>query len=118
MTLAPRSWPSRPGLAMTTRSFRMSLDNRPFLVLPPHVAERVAHLADGRVRTNRFKNMRHDVLGRACGRAQAIEASTDAIRVASLPHLLQFPELCFAGPFVDVQNLDRRLVLLHVFVDT
>ena len=34
MTLAPRSWPSRPGLAMTTLSFRIDLNLLTLTVYP------------------------------------------------------------------------------------
>src|SRR5690349_6195583 len=81
ITLAPRSWPSRPGLAMTTLSLRISLarsvgpadvrtgrssgrsDDWHFLVFSPHLAKRVAHLADRRIGADRVEDWRHQVVG-------------------------------------------------------
>src|SRR5512143_183505 len=80
MTFAPRSWPSRPGLAMTTRILRMRVSSfqfpasswkleagdwklyqRHLFVLAPHLPERVAHLADGRVRPGAVEQWVHRV---------------------------------------------------------
>ena len=92
MTLAPRSWPSRPGFAMTTRSLshrsdsssvglterahaasspatspRLRVVNRHFFVLAPDLAQRVAHLADRGVGAHRVEDRRHHV-ARWCAR--------------------------------------------------
>src|SRR5262249_21243137 len=88
MTLAPRSCPSRPGLAITTRSLRTSLrvqfrsphsllltlqsairnpqsNDWHLFVFAPDLAQRIAHLADGRVRADGVEDRRHQVPARA-----------------------------------------------------
>src|SRR5690349_17716129 len=94
ITLAPRSWPSRPGFAINTRSFRptpptpspQSLNDRYFLVLAPHLPQRVAHLAHRRVGADRIDDRRHDVLARPRRVAQPVERTLDEIAVARLLH--------------------------------
>ena len=121
ITLAPRSWPSSPGFAMTTRIFFISeapvascqsqfqspvnglsaldqfpslchreletgnwqLDERHFLVLPPHVAERIAHLADGGIGARAVEQRIHRVAGAARGLAQRVERAAHGVVVAS-----------------------------------
>src|SRR5262245_64776425 len=102
MTLAPRSCPSSPGLAMTTRSLRT---NSPihqftnselypwhFLVLAPHLAERVAHLSDRRVRSYRLENARHQILGRSSCRPQVVETPLHGV-VRSEEHTSELQSL-------------------------
>src|SRR5262249_49655694 len=119
MTFAPRSWPSRPGFAMMTRSVLKwaSSNDRRLLVFTPDVAERVAHLADRRIRADGVQDEGHQVRRPARRLAQRIERAPDLIAVARLPELAELRELFIGRRFVDVQNLDRRLVLLHEVVD-
>src|SRR3954464_11021888 len=120
ITLAPRSWPSRPGLAMTTLSFRIlgdqaprtkdqGLDDGHFLVLAPHLAKRVAHFADGCICADRVEYRRHQVVGRSRHRTQAIERPLPRRVVAGCAQLLEPGELLVRGRVVDIQDLDRRL---------
>src|SRR5262245_14098916 len=144
ITLAPRSCPSRPGFAMTTRSLRMSVvssqgsvasgqpGNWPlatghwplqpsydwdFLVLAPHVAKRVADLADRGVGADRIDDRRHQVRGGPCRGPKRIERSDDRVVVARLLEFFELRQLRAGGGLVDVEDLDRRLVLLHEVVD-
>src|SRR5580700_3045369 len=84
ITLAPRSCPSRPGLATSTRIGRdmVYLEVRLFLVSAEHRAERVADLAQRCISLHRVQNIRHGVsklsVFRAFGRAQQ--------RIQRLPH--------------------------------
>src|ERR1017187_5815315 len=88
MTFAPRSWPSRPGLAITTRilfirpqhawSLRTSKSNRGhFFILAPHFTQRVAHLADRRVRPDALQERVHRIRDAARGVAQVVQAAPD-----------------------------------------
>src|SRR5262245_19717506 len=67
-TFAPRSCPSRPGLATSTRILfidsprRSSLEDRRLLVLAPHLPERVAHLAERGVGAGGLEDGDHDVV--------------------------------------------------------
>src|SRR5262245_59204017 len=142
MTLAPRSCPSRPGLAMTTRIFRMwfgpadpdatrspqrralgsvrlepDLDQRDFLVFAPHLAERIAHLADGRIGADAIEQRIHRVGVRTGRTAERVERARDRVVVARAPQRLETRELRFGGRLVDVENRVRRLVVLDVVVD-
>src|SRR5204863_9593321 len=119
MTLAPRSWPSSPGFAMMTRSFRfaiplervrsipisaggppfampictfickLQLDHRHFLVLAPHVPQRIAQLAERRVGADRIEDGRHQVIGGRRRGPHAVERATDQIGVAGRPQPLE-----------------------------
>src|SRR5436853_369454 len=109
ITFAPRSWPSRPGLAITTRSF---LDNGDFLVFAPYFAEHVAHLADGRVRPDGVENGRHQVAAAGGRVAHPIEGASHPIAVARSLQFLQLRQLRAARALVDIECRDRRLVLL------
>src|SRR5687767_835870 len=100
ITLAPRSCPSSPGLAMITRSFRIWAnlqsifnlqseignftisDYRHFFIFAPDLAERVAHLAEGGVGAYRLQDLGHDVVGAAGRRLQAVERAAHAAVIA------------------------------------
>src|SRR5215212_7105446 len=81
MTLAPRSWPSRPGFAITTRIFCIS-NERNFLVLSPHVAKRIAHFADGGVGADAVQQRIHRIARAARGLLQQVQAAPDLVVVA------------------------------------
>src|SRR5436190_12258702 len=144
MTLAPRSWPSRPGLAITTRIFCMvvagiqfpgascqaldpancqlptahcPLNQRYLFVLAPHLAERVAHLADGRVGAHTVEQPIHRVAGAARRLLEHLEGASDLAVVARAAQLAEPRQLAVRRGFVDVEDRDRRLVVLHVVVD-
>src|SRR5262245_4566089 len=87
-TFAPRSWPSSPGLATSTRILRvpgcfaagsvvpapvMSSENGRFGVLAPDLAQRVAHLAQRRVGPRGLEDRVHQVVGAARGALQPSE---------------------------------------------
>src|SRR5436305_6158036 len=108
ITLAPRSWPSRPGFAMTTRIFAIcwwfrpktvscllseTSDYRNFLVFTPDVPERVAHLADRRVGADGVENGRHQVVAARRGVAHRVVRAMHRVVVARPAQLLQPGEL-------------------------
>src|SRR5262245_53382764 len=111
MTFAPRSWPSRPGFATITRIF---LDNRRLHVFTPHLAKRIAHFAERCVGAYGLENGLHQVVGSRCGSLQRIERTLDARVVARPFERLELPQLSRRGGLVDVQDLDRRVILLLV----
>src|SRR5262245_13792476 len=88
MTLAPRSWPSRPGLAMTTRVFRpISLNNWLLDVFAPDFPQAVAHLAQGCVGARGFDQQRHRVVARLGSHLESVERPSDESGVASPSYL-------------------------------
>src|SRR5690349_8710494 len=108
ITLAPRSWPSRPGLAMTTRIFRTigSPVHGPgtgssglppagrsyewhFLVFAPDVAQRVAHLADRRIGADTIEQRIHRILAAARRFAQTVERLPYGVAVPGPAQLLE-----------------------------
>src|SRR5688572_14048473 len=112
MTLAPRSCPSRPGLAMTTRIFWAmgQLDYRLLDVLSPDVAQRVAHLADRGVGADRLEQQGHRI-GVADGPvAQGLEGPGDTGAVARPPQRLELRQLGLASRLVDIQDTDRLVI--------
>src|SRR4051812_41282645 len=88
ITLAPRSWPSRPGLAMTTRIFCI-LDEGDFFVLSPDLAQRVAHLANGGVGADAVEERGHRVALPARRLFQRVERAAYFLVVARLLERLQ-----------------------------
>src|SRR5579862_2586413 len=73
ITLAPRSWPSSPGLATSTRIGGFILYVRRFLVRPEHFAQGIADLTQRGVCAYRIQDERHSVLGSLGGSAQRVE---------------------------------------------
>src|SRR5258705_9695601 len=144
MTLAPRSWPSRPGLAITTRIFwdifswqpaaggwqqlaagsscplpaaRCLLDYRRFFVFPPHMPQRVAHFAYCGIRPHRLDQQRHGVGRSARALLQRVKGRANASIVAALPDPIELGQLTFRGRFVDVERSNRRAVLADEVVE-
>src|SRR5579864_1400258 len=120
MTLAPRSCPSRPGFAMTTRFLAISdwaSDDWHFFVLAPYVPQRIAHFPDGRIRAHGVEDGRHQIVARrAGGGAQTVQGAPHPIVVSGPSQSLEFRQLGVRCAFVDVEDLDRRFVILYVRV--
>ena len=90
-TLAPRSWPSRPTLATTTRIVRRH--RRPFssgsasaTYSPNTLAPDVGDLAGGRVGLDALEHGRHDVPAAGADLLEAARARRDALAVALVAH--------------------------------
>src|SRR6185295_7579035 len=101
-TFAPRSCPSSPGFAMSTRILRpvpagpgvviaptteavaFASEDRGFFVFAPDLAQGVAHLAQRGVRAGRFDHGVHEVVAAARGAAQALQRGVHARVVAPL----------------------------------
>src|SRR3990172_891417 len=131
MTLAPRSWPSRPGLATSTRIFLSVISSlRPlrlcgerylghgdFFVGAEDGAEGVADFAQGGVGAHAVEDARHRVLVAAGGGLQILECLGDAAVVALAPHLGKPFTLLASHRLVNLENLQRRLLSSHIVVD-
>src|SRR6476646_5647038 len=108
MTLAPRSWPSNPGFAMTTRIFCIvvvaasrrlpasgwqpvaeswSLYQRYLFVLTPDFAQRVAHLSHRGVGTDAVHQRVHRIPGAARRLLEQVEGPPHLVGVAGLAQL-------------------------------
>src|SRR5678816_2252932 len=128
MTLAPRSWPSSPGLAIITRIFctgtyspatrnRLnSSDYRRFFVFAPDVPERVAHFSYGGVCAHRVDEERHGVGRRAGPLLQRLERAMHVGVVARLTQLIELRKLLLRCGLVDVQGPNWLLVVRHELV--
>src|SRR6266545_4090270 len=120
MIFAPRSCPSSPGLAITTRilpTISPTLEDRRLAPGAPDLAERVAHLAQRRVRSRRLDDRRHQVhvaFSRPLERGQSL---VDRAGVSPRPQRLHARGLLLLECRVDAQDLERPLVLLRVAVD-
>src|SRR5690348_7353018 len=116
ITLAPRSWPSSPGLATSTRIGGRMLEMRRLLVSPEHVAERIADLAERRVGPDRVEDVRHRVLGALGGAAERVERARHSRIIAPGAERGQFLFLVFARGFVYLEQFDGlvlRLKAIH-----
>src|SRR5919204_2549703 len=142
MILAPRSCPSRPGFATTTRMRRLSLafmrarmvfatgrpapqcvasppwlEDRRFGVGAEHGLERLDDLAFGGVGARRVQERGHQV-GVAGGLlAQGRQRALDGRRVPAGASGLEPPDLLALERGIDAQDLEALLVVLRERVD-
>src|SRR5262249_30771277 len=97
MILAPRSWPSRPGLATRIRSGRTALSEPGRVaILAEDLAVEIGYLAQRAARLHRRHERRHQVLARAGGVAHPGERLAGGGRVAlplHPPHPVGLPRL-------------------------
>src|SRR5436309_2372777 len=116
MIFAPRSWPSRPGFATTTRILwapvgGTSVHGR-FAVRAPDVLQRGDDLALARVGARAFEQRRHEVdMGARRALAQGPEAGGDRYSITPRAHPLQPIELLALKRRIDPQRRDRRVAL-------
>src|SRR5205823_13105747 len=102
MIFAPRSWPSRPGLATTTRIFLVAVASIGAGSLRPHASEngrlgvgsehpleRLDDLALGSVRAGAVEQRLHQVGGCGGGLAQPRERLLDLVAAPSRAHRLE-----------------------------
>src|SRR5438105_12443797 len=121
--LAPRSWPSRPAFATTTRilrSMRGSLrrsEDRRLAPDAPDPAKGVAHLAHGGVDAGCVHDRGHEVHVALGVRLQPRERRLDLTRVPTGAHGAHALDLLRLEGRVDAQQLDRRLLLERVPID-
>src|SRR5262245_18414786 len=120
-TLAPRSCPSRPGLATRTRirscvggvkSFsRAELEQRRFAIGAEHVLQRRHLLSDRRVGARAFQHRLLQVAGAACGIAQLRERAPGARRVAIAAQLGESRALLVLDALLDDEQRNVDLVV-------
>src|SRR5215470_3641800 len=113
MTLAPRSWPSSPGLAMSTRIFFIgSATNSAFssncdlFVGAKSVAHGVADFAEGGVGFDGVVDEGHQIIFAFSRGAKSGEAACDFVARALSAELLQSLGLAMRDGFVNLQNLE------------
>src|SRR5882672_3431117 len=118
-TFAPRSWPSSPGFAISTRIFFAigitSVEER-LLPYAEGLAHHVADLSEGGLGPYRLEDERHRVVIALAGLAKAIEC----LRVFScVPCPSEFPNavhLGFKRGLGDLERLHIRLLVDDVVV--
>src|SRR6266404_1842272 len=120
MILAPRSWPSRPGLATRIRSVRaggtpshprgVAIDAELLAIDVADLAERDAILHGGDER-------RHQVLTVATGAADRVEARARPCLIARRLERAYARRLPLLERGIDAQQVDRRLVAHLILVD-
>src|ERR1043166_3586009 len=110
MTLAPRSWPSRPGLATSTRmGYPSGLDNRGLRVSAEHGAQRIADLAQGAIGLYRIQDERHGVRGTFGGTAQVVQRTGDSLAAPAGAEVAKLSRLVILSTAIDLENLDGIL---------
>src|SRR5918997_4628631 len=114
MTLAPRSWPSSPGLATRTRIFLSLMLEGRLLVESVNVAQRVADFAERGVDADGVDGRGHRVVARARGLLQLFERVRDGAVVAPRLRLFEALELLFADGLVDDEDGDFGLLAFHL----
>src|SRR5207245_1193184 len=102
ITLAPRSCPSRPGLATSTRiGLFIWSDRARFLIGAEHIPQSVTDLTQRRVGADSIQDVRHRVL-RTLSRAPETVQCTDHLgTIPPLPQRHQFPYLAFVRCLID-----------------
>src|SRR5216684_3625197 len=119
----PRSWPSSPTFAIRMRTgFTADLagatsDDRLFRINAEHVDERVHDLALGGVRLHRLEDVRHQVVGPGRGHAQPVQRRRAPRLVALRAHRAHSLDLLGLEPWIDAEDLDRRLPINRELVD-
>src|SRR6185437_11071990 len=113
MILAPRSWPSRPGLATRTRIGAGMLEVSRLLIHAEDAAEGIADLAERRVTLHRVEQVRHRMLGSLRRALERIEGPLHFAVIAARAQASQFFFLVLAGRFIDLQKLDGLIVRLE-----
>src|SRR5215204_5809584 len=125
MILAPRSCPSKPGLATTTRILRavaasisaVSLEDRGLGVGPEDLLHRRDHLALGRPGTGGCEDRRHQVLRGGGGALQLGEGALHRGPVALGAGRGKAADLLAFQRRVDAQDRGRLFALLDEVVD-
>src|SRR5437867_5738261 len=119
ITLAPRSCPSRPGLATNTRiGLFIKSDRARFLIGAEHVPQSVADFTQRRVGANGLQQIRHGVL-RTLGRApEVIERPGHSGPVPPLPQRRQLAYLAFVRCLIDLQDVDGLFAVRLERIDT
>src|SRR5450756_2922572 len=108
-TLAPRSFPSRPGSATRTLIFASmvsSLERRVRPILAEHGAQHVADFAESRVYVDRVDDCRHQVCITACDSFHLGEGSFDLGGIAAALHRIQL-----LVPFLKKSGVDVHEIL-------
>src|SRR6185503_15899768 len=121
-TLAPRSWPSRPGLAISTRmgsSIVPPSENRRLAPGAEDLAQHVHHLAQRRVGLGALHEGGHEVHRRAGVDADAVERLAHLGGAARPAQLAQLAAALALGLVADLEHLEAvvLLVRLHELVD-
>src|SRR5262245_1135503 len=133
-TRAPRSWPSRPGLAMRTRILSSpgrraspspaaaASEHRRFAVGAEDLAHGRHGLAHGDVGMGALEERRHQVDLAAGGIAQLLQAALGARRVTGAPDLRHDGTALALCAHVDLEDRDLRAflgldVLVHAHHD-
>src|SRR5215472_6925299 len=112
ITFAPRSWPSRPGLAIKTRIFfsgmglALALGDRGFLIGAEHGAHGFANLPQRRIGLHRVVDKGHQVVIAFGGFAECVEAARDLARGTFRAQLAEALGLAVRHGLVDLEDLD------------
>src|ERR687895_724403 len=113
MIFAPRSWPSRPGLATTTR---ITSEDGCFGVGAVHALQRFDDLALGAVGAGAVEQRFHQVAARRGAVAQLGERLLRGVGVAARPHRLHAADLLALQLGRDPEDLEPLFVVLLVAV--
>src|SRR5579862_9599534 len=114
ITLAPRSWPSSPGLATRTRmGWEDILEVGSLRVSAEDGAEGIADFSQGGVGSDGVEQERHGVFGAFSGALEGVECVSNSVTVAPGAECGEFLPLVSGGVLVDLQQLDGLLVGLE-----
>src|SRR2546428_5920700 len=107
ITLAPRSCPSRPGLATNTRiGLFIKSDCARFLIGAEHIPQSGTDLAQRRVGADGVQDVRHRILRTLSRAPETVQGATHLRPVPPLPQRRQFTHLAFVRCLIDLQDLD------------
>src|SRR5262245_19141014 len=109
-TLAPRSWPSRPTLATSTRILRCVMwvyapsQDGGLLPLAEHALHDLDDLAEGAIGTHRLQERRHGVLLAHARRAHTLERGLHLAGIAAGTHAAQVLVLLLLALLGDLED--------------
>src|SRR5665213_2031637 len=111
MTFAPRSWPSSPGLATSTRIGGFMSDRRLFFPYSEYVFQGGAYLADRGVSAHGIEQRRHQIHAARGGAFQPFQSAPGIFIIAPRAQPPQLFALRRLRGAVDAQHVERLIII-------
>src|SRR5260370_6364353 len=119
ITLAPRSCPSNPGLATSTR-IRLFIhsDRARLLIGAEHIPQSVTDFTERCVSANSVQNVRHGILRTLSRTPQGVQRPGHSRLIPPRPQRRQLSYLAFIRCLIDLKDLDGFLAIRLERIDT
>src|SRR5260370_40480186 len=119
ITLAPRSCPSNPGLATSTRiRLFIQSDRARLLIGAEHIPQSVTDFTERCVSANSVQNVRHGILRTLSRTPQGVQRPGHSRLIPPRPQRRQLSYLAFIRCLIDLKDLDGFLAIRLERIDT